>query len=433
MADDKGKFEEDSKLQDIYSAFYSHLGKPWIKKFQNMINGHIPANAMPIIDLVWTLLKKSPEKDDGINTEDVIITAIRILSSISSHDNIVSLLVHSFFQYIFHILKTNNALETEKLEETIEDEIAGLNERLIWIVNFINHIDLQEHVDEQTLQALISSVDIHVGIKEIGSLKNRIKRHRFGAKDDLEKCLKYLTLLVRIYTLRHALLFRMITCLTEKDYSRSTRCALRSYIEKERDEAREFLIFFSLTSLENACILAMFDPLEHRELETFLDEMGLLPQNLSQQLHEKIFLIKSIENPKVILCKPFFFFQVVRGNEYSTSKENVKMRFKFTAVENSFNVFHIQSTDSEEFLYMTENTDCKFAKKYDTLKTAQWRVIYIHGKTTHRDVLSTFVFCTRKWPEKLLYMDESLNVHGIKDKGKPTIGCLFTVSSYIRL
>lgn len=68
-------------------------------------------------------------------------------------------------------------------------------------------------------------------------------------------------------TMRQMLLFRMMTCLKMKEYSRGTVKALQKYLEKEKVENREFLTFFSVPILENVGILTVFDPSEYTNLQ----------------------------------------------------------------------------------------------------------------------------------------------------------------------
>lgn len=67
----------------------------------------------------------------------------------------------------------------------------------------------------------------------------------------MKTCLHLLTLFIRLSTLRHALLFRLKTCVEANNYSPSTSCTLKTYIEKERADNIEFLRLFSLPSLED--------------------------------------------------------------------------------------------------------------------------------------------------------------------------------------
>lgn len=84
---------------------------------------------------------------------------------------------------------------------------------------FIDAVKDEEHVDESTLKGLLSNVDIHIEVSELGNLKSRIKILMSGGEEDWRTCLEFLKMFVRISTLRHSLLFRMLTCLRAKDYS----------------------------------------------------------------------------------------------------------------------------------------------------------------------------------------------------------------------
>lgn len=100
----------------------------------------------------------------------------------------------------------------------------------------IDAVDDEEHVEEATLQGLISNVDIHIGVDQLGNLKRCIKTLMSSGKEDWRTCLELLKMFVRISTLRHALLFRMLTCLRAKDYSLDTVIALQKYIEIENKD-----------------------------------------------------------------------------------------------------------------------------------------------------------------------------------------------------
>lgn len=112
-----------------------------------------------------------------------------------------------------------------------------------------------------------------------------------GKQEDWMSCLQLLTLFVKISTMRQMLLFRMMTCLKMEEYSRGTVKALQNYLEKEKIDNREFLTFFSVPTLENVGILTVFDPSEHTELATYVNEMQLSFQDLSTVLDGQAFLI----------------------------------------------------------------------------------------------------------------------------------------------
>lgn len=133
----------------------------------------------------------------------------------------------------------------------------------------IDAVEIKENVDEPLMHSLISNFDIHIGVDKIGNLKSRITS-MMSEGEDMQTCLHLLTLFVRLSTLRHALLFRLKTCLEVNNYSPSTSGTLKTYIDKERADSEEFLRFFSLPSLENVYVLAVFDPAEQIELAIYL-------------------------------------------------------------------------------------------------------------------------------------------------------------------
>lgn len=106
----------------------------------------------------------------------------------------------------------------------------------------IDAVDVAEDVDEPALHSLVSNVDIHVGVDQIGILKSRIQT--MMSEGDMKVCLHLLTLFVRISTVRHSLLFRMMTCLKTNNYGKHTSESLQKYIEKERADGEQFLLFF---------------------------------------------------------------------------------------------------------------------------------------------------------------------------------------------
>lgn len=182
-----------------------------------------------------------------------------------------------------------------------------------------------------------------------------------GGKEDWRTCLEFLKMFVRISTLRHILLFRMLTCLQVKDYSRGTVSALQKYIKIERKDKQTFLAFFSLPSLENVGVLAFFNPSEEEELITYLEQLRLSVQNFRLALHDKLFLITPKTNPNILFGRPLASVCSVRAMKSSTDTENERIRFKFTAIESEFNLFHIQSPDLGEYIFMKENSYCKYS------------------------------------------------------------------------
>lgn len=234
---------------------------------------------------------------------------------------------------------------------------------------------------------------------------------------------------VRISTLRHILLFRMLTCLQVKDYSRGTVSALQKYIEIERKDKQTFLAFFSLPSLENVGVLAFFNPSEEEELITYLEQLRLSVQNFRLALHDKLFLITPKTNPNILFGRPLASVCSVRAMKSSTDTENERIRFKFTAIENEFNLFHIQSPDLGEYIFMKENSYCKYSTSVKEQDTAKWRVILVQDTEEKEGSPSCFMLCTKKWPEKFVFMEKTFfeSARGLGINSKPGVECLFTV------
>lgn len=85
----------------------------------------------------------------------------------------------------------------------------------------------------------------------------------------------------------------------------------------------------------------------------------------------------------------------------STDIDNVRIRFKFDAVENSFNLFHIQSPDLGECLYMKTSRYCKYSRAFHGQTGALWRVIQVKITNAREDDPSVFVFCTKEATTKI--------------------------------
>lgn len=185
-----------------------------------------------------------------------------------------------------------------------------------------------------------------------------------------------------------------------------------------------------MPSLNNGGILAEFDPSEHEELATFLKEMHLPLQNLRELFHDKVGMIQSRMNTSIYLGRPFSLRNNMGGMK--TSTDNIRIKFKFTAVENTFNLFYIQSPDKDEYFCMNTNAECKYLKTYEDPETAQWRIIQIHDKGEVNSG-STFAFCNKKWPGQFLCVDDSwsMKVYSLEKNTKPTLACLFTVRSFM--
>lgn len=326
-----------TKLEAIKS-FCAKFGYD-VKNIVKKIADDLSDNITPFIDNLWRSIKGL---QSGID-KYIIIEVMTILGCICSLlacgcpvfglAAAVLRLATFFLKITFSVIDIKLFLDPKiASHETIRHELAGLAERLERTDIFINAIDAEEHVDDCALQGLISN--IHIGVDQLGNLKSRIKTLMSGGEKDWRICLEFLKMFVRISTLRHSLLFRMLICLKAKDYSRSTVNALQKCIEKERADNQKFLTFLCVPSLENVGILAIFDPSEAKEVVTFLKELQLSLQDLSSELHDQVYLIKPITESNILFGRPLFSISSVRAMKNSLDVQNVRIRFKFTAIEN---------------------------------------------------------------------------------------------------
>lgn len=370
-----------------------------------------------------------------------IIEAIKVMGCVSSANIInvkaglttkVMILVVYVLKVIFRIVDLKELLDPKCtfIHITVH-EFSGLAEKIAKKEILIDAVEMKENVDEPSLHSLISNFDIHIGVDLIGNLKSRIKS-MMSEGQDMQTCLHFLTLFVRLSTLRHALLFRFKTCLEVNNYSSSTSDTLKTYIDQERADSEEFLRFFSLPSLENVYVLAVFDPAEEIELATYLEDLRLPLQNLQKVLDGKIFNIQPYKNPSILLGRNFPSFGAARAMKSSTDVDNVRIQFEFEAVEKSFNLFYIKSPDLKEYLYMTTTLYCDYSKNYKGQTGAQWRVIQVKDTKGREDDPSLFVLCTRKQPRNFLYIQAAVLIdfaRGLGDKREPPgTECLFQVS-----
>lgn len=116
----------------------------------------------------------------------------------------------------------------------------------------------------------------------------------------------------------------------------------------------------------------------------------------------------------------------------STDVENVRIRFKFKAIANEVNLFHIQFPDLGEYIFMKKNSYCKYSKSVKDPDTAKWRVILVQNTEEKDETQTCFIICTRKWPAKFLIIEKSFYecVRGLEtNEIKPSIECFFTVCS----
>ena len=397
---------------------------------------------LSIINMLWKSI-------EGLRSEDKktrFVHFIQILGGVLALIGIavppvcivaecVSLVVY-FLKIAFHRTDLKESLKPVLTnDDAFVHELAGLAERLDTTEFFISQIDVQEHVDEATLQGLISHVDIHIAVDQLGNLKSRIYSLMTGGQDNLQMCLHLLTLFVRISTLRHSLLFRFMACLRLKEYSLGTVTALEKCIETERLNNQSFLQFFSLPSLKTAAVLTVFDPLHENvvELVAYMKELRLPLHDLKEELHDRNFLIKPLRKPSMVLGRPLLSVRSIRAMEESSDVCNVRVRFRFIAVDGEFNLFYIRSPDLKEYMYMKANSYCKYDVMSTPNESAMWRVIRVKETDNEEGTHSCFIFCNKKWPDKIIFIE---NTSKEKAKGREDatiIGheCLFTVSTCV--
>lgn len=376
-------------------------------------------------------LRRTIESENYENS-DLMKIAIKFLLQIYSHDPghinyCVLIIMNSFLKLIVRFFKSNGP-ENDNTDTETKKMLKLTTAKIKKIGTFIDNVDRERHVDEHLIELLAKNVDILIGIDTMEELKHHITCDKTGNKSNLEKCPDYLTMFLRLATLRQTLLLRYKVCLELKDVSPATRSVLQNTIDDERKEVLELLEHFALPSLENVGILVTFDPTKHQELATYLSEMRLLPPDLSKLLTGKVCMITSTLPTSISLGRPFPFFREVRGMNASCT--NVRIQYLFTAVENSLNTFYIQSPDEDEYLYMTESSCCKYGKRCSDIETAQWRVIQIYQEKESPGNPSHFVLSTKKWPEKFLFIDDSywMPAIGLKNTAKPTSANLFALT-----
>lgn len=396
------------------------------------------------ISLLETLSNSTHELEHGTGS-NFLIAAMKIMKhvlSIGLNFDMTSLtakivsLVIGFLKRMFGINNLEVLLDTRsKANEIPVHELHGIAEKLKRTERFLNGVEDKETVDEPTLHSLISNFDIHSGIDQIGNLKSRIASLRHGSEEDLKTCLHFLTLFVRISTIRHLLLLRMVIFLKANRSSINALSLHKNYLWDEIVDGQKYLRFFSEPSLEHVGILAVFDPSVHVDLATYLECVVQLPlQDLHKLLDDKIFLIQPMINPSQVLGRTFPSILPVRGMSSTTDVDNTRIKFKFTAVKDKPNVFTIQSPDCGEYMLLSERSYCLYSTRYKNQIGAQWRVIHVQETGTEDNNTSVFVFCTRKQPRNFLYLEKSLMdfARGLEDTKHTNKACLFKVTITFR-
>lgn len=424
-----------AKIENIHS-FCKSFGYDTNDVIQDIIANisELTDEDILLIDALWNSRNGFQKKSGKYS----IIEAIRVLGSVSSANinfpragltTKVFFLVVYIFKIMFRIVDLKNLLDPNYTSNNFPfHEFSGLAEKIAKTNILIDAVEIKENVDEPSLHSLISNFDIHIGVDQIGNLKSRITS-MMSEGGDMQQCLHLLTLFVRLSILRHAVLFRLKTCLEANNFSPGTSGTLKTFIDKERADGEEFLRFFSFPSLENVYVLAVFDPADHTELTTYLEEMRLPLQNLQKMLDGKTFLVRPFKNPSILLGRSFPSFGAARAMQSSTDIDNVRIRFEFEAVKESFNLFYIQSPDLKECLYMTSKLYCDYNKSYKGQIGAQWRIIQVkHAKGREEDP-SLFVLCTKKHPHNFLYIENALLINFARgsegSSTPPGTECLF--------
>uniref|UniRef100_A0A8W8J4B3 Uncharacterized protein n=1 Tax=Magallana gigas TaxID=29159 RepID=A0A8W8J4B3_MAGGI len=275
-----------------------------------------PDKVISFIDLIWKVLKGL----DGRKRKEVIVEGIQILSStlsllglhipmMSIASNVVSL-GGFLLKIVFCLTDFESVLNTKnKALDTIQHELAGLAARLERTEKFIDLVDSQECTGKYTLKMLRNDIDMQIGVEQIGNLKSRSKSLMSGKMEDWYTALELIKLFVRISTLRHSLLIRILTCLKSNNFIPATDTAIQKHIKEERRKNQRFLSsFFSVPSLETVGILAIYDPTKEEEIDTYIKDMGLSYQNLRATLHDIVVQLIPFSNTSIVCGRPIFSF-----------------------------------------------------------------------------------------------------------------------------
>lgn len=421
----------DKKLGDVNSFCES-----WGFNVGDIINS-ILLNAQELSEMALAtidVLFESSKRTD----ENVIITAMHILGRglmlvgspvhVTGVSSDVVRLVDCFLNIFFRVCNLNIEAMVDLGDSTTDGyDYVDLAERFKTLNLFLNEQELTENFDEPDLSDFFANIDIYIGIEEIGIVQNRIKEMMYGPRDQSQPYLNYLKVFLRMCTFRHVLLFRVMNCLIAGQYALRTVNTLRNFIKKERVDNRCFLKFFSLPNLESTEIVAEFDPLEHTELATYLRELRLPFQDLREILHDRIFLIQSFGNPSVFLARQNSNFSNAVTLTFTKKEPSADNQFKFTAKDNSFNLFYIQSPNSDKCVYVEGNT---IKQGYGGMHRAgQWRVTEVYRSDEGDRTASCFVICAIQRPNRLVFLKKDINC--LVNPSKPNDECLFVVSIHI--
>lgn len=347
--------------------------------------------------------------------------------------NVVSL-VALILKLIFRMCGWNATLERIYImSDEIKHDLNGIFRRIKATEYFIDAFIDYTHVDKESMDIFISNVDIYIGIHELGNLRSRIEHLILGGKDEWLTAVQLLRWFVRLSTLRYSILYRFQICLTVKGLGQCIISTIRDCIENEQKENQTFLAnIFLRPSLKNVGVIAIFDPLEERDIVEYLENLHLHVKDLTSMLHDQVFIVRPVKNQATQLGRPFFSISFVRSMKSTTG---VRVRFRFTAIEKKSNLFYIKSPDLNEYVYMKENGKCKYAKMLHVPDNAQWRVILVNRTDKSKTVSSNFILCTKRWPEKMIYMTNTFfgSARGLENNSRANEDNLFMVSYLLHL
>lgn len=147
----------------------------------------LPKRALETIDMLWRSRNILANRKTAYTC--IIVQGIQILGTglalagmvfpvVGICSKVVQLVVY-FLKIIFKISEPNIKLMLEPKANTNEiNDFAGLAERLKSINSYLNAADDNEHADESSIQSIISNVDIHTGVDEIGNRRDDVQRRR---------------------------------------------------------------------------------------------------------------------------------------------------------------------------------------------------------------------------------------------------------------
>lgn len=427
---------QEKKLQKI-SSFCESKGCP-VESLITEITKHLknlPRKLCILIDEISQTIKKI---EIGI---DIGIVSIHLIGTIFSLSGLVCpvvgialnvlvlvALILKLISGTCELIRRLKFCPKETMDVAIKHKLNGLLELFKGVETCIDAHNESKDADDVWMESLISNVKLTIGLKVLGYLNSRIVSLISGDKDDWFTALALLKWFVRISTQRHSLLYRFQTCLRAKGLGQCIIDTTQAFIEKERKENQTFLAsIFLETSLQNVGILTIFDPLEEKEITACLKKLCVHVMDLQSMLHNQVVIIKPAKNPSSIIGQPYLSSSV-RSMKSLPGVENLRARLRFLAIENAFNFFYIKSY-SDEFVYMTEDGKCKYARIHDS-DDAKWRVILVNETSVSS---SCFILCTKKRPEKIVYLENSFwgHVKGLENDSRANEDCLFTVGKHV--